>query len=373
MNPRIHALCVARESSGWGQASRDWLTALHAAGADLSFRCVLMGEPVTELPPLLAELEAKSPRGADVVWQHLPPHLMEPTDRVRTAGMFVYESSHFRQTGWARTLNRMDAVIVPCQWNRQACEASGVKSPLHVVPHAVNTERYCRSAPPLKALQPLKDEGLFLFYSLSEWHVRKNLSSLALAFYLEFDTSEPVGLVLKVGKRGVPPEHLRAEVADSLDQVRAGSGLRKRFRRETILTERLTDAGVLALHQGCDVFVQTSYGESFSYPAFDAMAMGKCPIVPDWGGYREYVTAETGYPVPCRPAQAYGMATPWGTMTADEEVGSVSIPALRKAMRASYENKDEREGKAANGVVRAFDFGHDRVGEQLLAAVSAPP
>jgi hypothetical protein len=39
------------------------------------------------------------------------------------------------------------------------------------------------------------------------------------------------------------------------------------------------------------------------------MAMGKTPIVPDWGGYREYVTAETGYPVPCRPAQAYGMAT----------------------------------------------------------------
>jgi hypothetical protein len=362
-----------REQSGWGEASRAYCTALHAAGADVACRPFLFNSPVPELNPLLAGLEQKDPSGAEVVVQHLPPHLMEPSSK-RTYGAFAYESSHFRNSDWRRKLNLLDGVIVFCEANRQACLESGVRVPVHVVPHAVNVERYCRSVPVLERVKPLKDEGLFLFYTLGEMVARKNLSSLILAFFLEFEASEPVGLVVKTSRGGAPADRLGAEVGEYCDQVRAQSGIKKRFRRELILTERLTDVGVLALHQSCDCFVQTSFSEAWSYPAFDAMGMGKTPIVPDWGGYREYVTQDTGWPVPCRPGRAYGLDdNGWGTMTADEEVGVVDIPALRRAMRQCYESKDEREEKSANGIVRAMDFAHERVGAQLIAALGAGP
>jgi hypothetical protein len=222
-----------REQSGWGEASSRGL--LHCPPCRRGRRRLParpFGRARYRTEPLLAELEAKSPRGADVVWQHLPPHLMEPTEKVPTAGMFAYESSHFRQTGLGPDAEPLDGVIVFCQANRQACEESGVRVPVHVVPHAVNTERYCRSAPSPEG--PPAPEGRGAVPVLHPLRVaRPQEPVLPRPRLLPRVRHERAGRPGRQGgQAGRPADHLRAEVGQPRPGPRPKSGIRKRFRRE---------------------------------------------------------------------------------------------------------------------------------------------
>jgi glycosyltransferase involved in cell wall biosynthesis len=363
------------EQSGWGEASRNWLLALDSTGVDVAARPVLFGSPDHKPSERLTDLCHRPMAGADTVIQHLPPHLMTACDLVKSVGLFVTEGTHFRNSNWANHLNLQHLVLVSSGHNERACQESGVKTPVRRIAHATNTERYCRSVPPLELLAPLKEEGLFLFYTVGEWVSRKNYGAMLTAFHMEFDPGEPVGLVVKTSRPGTSPEELKNEVGQFWERIRAGCGVPKPSRPLLVVTERLTEVGVLSLHHGCDVFVQTSYGEAWSYPCFDAMALGKTPIYPEWGGYLEYLDESTGYPVGCRPAYGHGLDDAgWGTMGADVGVGSIDLAGLRRAMRRAYERKDEREEKARNGVVRGLvDFSHERVGEQIVAQICGEP
>lgn len=365
-----------RDGTGWAQAATDYILALDAAGVDVVPRAVKLNDAKLPIPERVRELEAKSARGCDVVVQHVLPHMMDYNGRLFNVGLYASETSDFRSTTWADRLNAMDKAVVVNRQMVVAARRSGVKIPLEVVPHATDVSRFQRSYEPLDALRPYKDAGEFLFYTVGEFNRRKNLLSLLKAFHLEFDPSEPVRLVIKTASPGMSPEQSRSRVEHLCEEVKRGlklhGGDTDRYAREVVITERLTPEGVMRLHATCDCFVQPSFGEAWSIPAFDAMGMGRTPIVTAATGYLDYVSDDTGWLVGCHEEPVFGVTDTFSDLFVGSETwSSVDIGDLRRCMRVAYANAALREEKAGNGITRAYDFAYEAVGPMLRKAIQS--
>lgn len=355
------------DGTGWARASLDYALALDAAGADVVLRPLRLNRHQGRLPERALELESRPSAGCDAVVQHALPHLMDYNGRFRqNVGLFVGETSDFRASGWAEHLNTMDAVWVANGQQVDACRQSGVERPVAVVPHACDTARYEQSHGELEALKKYKHAGEFLFYTIGELVSRKNLAALLKAFHLEFDPSEPVRLVIKTSGG----EEAQAAVSRMTEDLKRGlrlhGGRPELYKDEVVLLDRLTDEGVMRLHETCDVFVQPSRGESWGIPAFDAMALGKTPIVTACTGYTDYLSDEEGWLVHCRPEPVLEASpAPAGLYCGLEHWWEVDLLHLRRCMRQAYEDEELRAKKAQAGMARAYDFSYEEVGRRM--------
>lgn len=177
---------------------------------------------------------------------------------------------------------------------------------------------------------------------------------------MTFEPYEPVELVIKV-------EQNKREVENFCDRIKLGLKLRGgEYKREIILSDHFSEDGIYRLHNSCDCFVSTSFGEAWCVPAFDAMGFGKTPIVPKWGGYKEYMSDEQGWLVPVREEPCYGVVDSFDDLyTSNECWGNVSIPDLCLALRQAYENKFVKENKAVAGMDKVYGFGYETVGAKI--------
>lgn len=365
---------VYRDPTGWGRAATDYILALDAAGVDVVPRPLKLSAAQAAVPERVLELEGRSARGCDAVVQHCLPHQFDYNGSLLNVGLYATETSHFPATAWAARINAMDRAVVVNRQMVAAARKSGVTVPLSVVPHATDVTRFQRSHEPLDLLKPYRDAGDFVFYTVGEFTRRKNLGALLKAFHLEFDPSEPVQLAIKTSKPGLDPAACRAEVERvCLDVKRAlklHGGRPQAYKSEVIITERLSEEGVLRLHAAGDVFVQPSHGEAWSIPAFDAMAMGRAPIVTACTGYLDYVSDETGWLVDCRAEPAFGADDTFGDLfVGTESWASADVNHLRRCMREAYADRALLEEKAQNGIARAYDFTYEAIGPRLKEAV----
>lgn len=361
-------LGVYRQPTGYGQAARDYILALDAAGVDVVPRPVFLGQERCGIPERIVELEKKSASGATHVIQHLLPHLYEYAGGVKNIGLFAWETSHFRGSTWAEKLNTLDEAWVINRKQFYASVQSGVNVPIRVVPHATDIRRFERNYPPLEELQA-KLAGAFTFYTIGELVRRKNLAGLLKAFHLEFDPNEPVALVIKASIPGKSPMEVASYLEGMTTDIKQGLKLYRdvaHYHREHVVTDRLSPEGMMRLHATCDCFVQPSYGEAWSIPAFDAMAMGRTPIVSGNSGFLDWMSPETGWLIECRPEPVFAVMDSFADLyTGAEEWQMPSIDHLRRAMREAFENRELRRQKAEAGIDRAYAFTYENVGNYM--------
>lgn len=354
---------VYRDGTGWGQACTDYILALDGAGVDVVCRPVKLNSRTPELPRRILELEKKSSRGCDAVIQHVLPHQMDYNGRLFNIGLYASETGDFSTSSWARHLNTMDRCWVINRQMVEAARKSGVTVPIDVIPHAADVARFERSYQPLDCLVKYKDE--FLFYTVGEFVRRKNFAALLKAFYLEFDPSEPVRLVLKTSREGVAAPELKKQVEAFCVEVRKGLKLRE-HKPEIVLTHDLSGEEVMGLHAACDCFVLPSYGEAWCIPAFDAMAMGKTPIVTRATGFLDYVSDREGWLVDYREEPVFGDLDTFADIhVGSESWASVDVYHLRRCMREAYVKESTRQEKSVNGTRRAYQFSYDAVGKTM--------
>jgi glycosyltransferase involved in cell wall biosynthesis len=374
---RVLYIGVYLDGTGWGMAAEQYIRALDAAGVDVVCRPLKLNDVDHKPHPRVLELERKSAAGCDVCVQHVLPHQTDFNGRFgRNVAMFATESSDFRASAWADRVNAMDRAVVFNRQSRKACLDSGVKVPVFVVPHATDVERFQRAYDPLDLLKPTRERGEFNFYTVGEFVRRKNFAALVKAFHLEFGPDEPVNLVLKTSVPGQGPDAGRETVENFCREVKRGlklhGGALEQYKQEIVVTDRLTEQGMMRLHAGCDVFVQPSYGEAWSIPAFDAMAMGKTPIVTAATGYLDYVSDAEGWLVGCREEPAFGAFDTFEDLLVGEESWhSVDVNRLQRCMRGAYADSRSREDKAARGIAKAYEFSHEAVGALLRRALES--
>ena len=271
-----------RDGTGYGQAAEDYILSLNSVGVDVVCRPLKLNDVDYAPNPIVSKLESKSSKNCDVVIQHmLPIHMQYNGDFDYNIGLFAYETSNFKMSGWKNYLNLMDANVVINKQMIDSCLSSGVNTPLHVVPHARDFSRYIEKYEKLETITSQVSDSDFIFYTIGETTKRKNFSALLKAYFTEFSESEPVCLLVKTNNSTY-------EFYDYCGKILDGLCIKNPPKVVTI-TERMSNEDINRLHYTCNAFVQPSYGEAWGIPAFDAMAFGKTPIVTNCTGYLEYI------------------------------------------------------------------------------------
>lgn len=372
---KILYLGCYRDSTGWARAAIDYILALDKAGADVTCRPMKLNKATPIIPERVQELENRPHKGLyDVVVQHTPPSYFDYYGGIPlNIGMYATETDRFDHSDWPQRINTLDRAWVFNHQSLCASMRSGIKIPATVIPHACDVSRYERAYKPLPIRERLGDN--FVFYFIGEFNRRKNITALLKAFHLEFDVNEPVSLVIKVNGSDDPIEQVKIqnELNEHIGIIKDGMklyGKRDNYKREIALVGNYTDEEIMRLHASCDCFVCPSYGEAWCIPAFDAMSLGRTPIVSNYAGFRQYLSPETGWLVDGHLEPVFGLHRETSFLpdlfTSREKWFQVDIDSLRQAMREAYENRQLREIKAKAGTQRAYDFSHEKVGKMML-------
>lgn len=344
-------------NTGWAKVAIDYILALDKK-YDVICRPILLSEPEANIPERVKELEQRDSRGCDTILNITLPHHWVYDSRFKCCGVYFSETDNL-PIEWTSRLNLMDEVWVCNEQMEQACKNSGVSSKLKVVLPPVNVRKYEQTYKTLPGLVQ-KLEGDFSFYVIGELNKRKNLSGILKAFHAEFDSNEPVQLVIKANKFGVPPQEIAGHIKKLSDEVKIG--LKKYpkpedYKKEIIIADKLSDEDLFGLHTTCDCLVNASFGEAYGQPIIDAMGLGKLVIANSVGGPKDYLVGynefdenegfwqdyANGLTIKEQIREpAYGMIEGFPFLMTSEEVWYMpSTKELMDRMRAAYEIQSE--------------------------------
>ena len=353
-----------RDGTGYGQAAEDYILSLDSVGVNVVCRPLKFNK-LNHVPhKRIEQLEKKSADNCNVVIQHtLPVHMQYDSNFDLNIALFAYETSSFRMSGWQNHLNNMDCCVVINNQMIESCRNSGVKPPIYVVPHARDFSIYTEKFEKLKQVEDNTFKNDFIFYTIGEQKRRKNLSSLLKAYFLEFSRDENVCLIVKTNHDD------KEDFTKYCNSISSGLNI-KRPPRVFCIKERLSNNAMYKLHSSCDAFVQASYGEAWSIPAFDAMGFGKTPIVTNCSGYKDYLNDNVGWMVDCHKEFVFGEERIFdGIYDGSEYWWSIDIHDLRRKMRDCYSMEDIRKSKATSALDRAYEFSHEKVGLNFLKVI----
>jgi len=357
-----------KEGTGWSQAAIDYILAIDSVGIDITCRNIKLTNRTGVVAPRILELEKKPLEGCDVCIQHLLPHHLVGTDHFKkNISYFVSESTSIRTTPWFPLLQQMDEVWVPNTDLLNSLENDSLfedRDRIKLVPHTFDMTKYKKT---YRAMSIKEIDYKYKFYYIGELNDRKNLESIVTSFHSEFDKSEPVALILKVKKFGLPPESLASITKDMCNIIKKRMRLYpdiSHYHQEIIIPMDMPEEDIYALHQYADCFVCPSHGEGWSIPSFDAMCFGKTPICSNVGGPKDFIGGEDVSIGTCvngmySVCNCEDSAFP-ELFTGREEWFCPSEAEIKKSMRYYYENHNNYDPMA--GLKRAKEYSYDNIG-----------
>ena len=357
---RVTYTAAVFDATGYGQAARLYVRALHAAGVRVA---------VTDTgaqPPQVADTLVASLLGTDEdadfhIFHGIPPVWARAAfPRRRVIAVTVWETDAMPQP-WRGVLTHAADVWLPCRFNVEVF-ARGLGRAPFLLPHAL-------PEPPPPAA-PLRLAGVgdrdFVFYAIFEWQDRKNPEGTLDAFLQAFPVPDDAVLVLKCG-----PAHVELAAA-ALAAARARTGSRGRV---VLAAAAWAPEQVAALQARGDCYVSLHRGEGWGYPLFEAAARGTPVIATGYAGPLDYLDPKAHWlvrhrPVPVRQRYVYDHpAMRW----AEPDLGHAA-----EGMRWVHGHRAlarERAAAAAETLREAYSLA--RIGEaaraRLLALGRASP
>lgn len=251
---------------------------------------------------------------------------------------------------WRETLANVDEIWAPNEFVADSFRHIFDRT-ITVVPPCVEVSESAIDGRAQFGMDPSRFYFLFSFDYFS-FPQRKNPLAVVRAFREAFlDQAAPVGLIVKsTGAVGHFPEikqHL-------LDAAREDA-------RIEIIDRTLDRKEMLALLSSADCYVSMHRAEGFGLGMAEAMAFGRSVIGTGYSGNAEFLTAETGYPIPfkLRPVPTDGYVYNEGQVWAEPDEA-----ACAEAMKRVVSEPVEAAARAAAGQrFVAQRFGANNVGE----------
>lgn len=281
-----------RQNDGWGMASRDYIKAISTQIPNLTTRPIYFTNNTVDIPQEISKHEKVLSKTYDIVFQKTLPHCIAPNKTIKkNVGLFVLETNDLSKSTCINNLNNIDEICVPSKQEAKCLSISGVTTPVKVVSEPIDVEFHHRH------IEHKLDfnKKSFKFYSIGEFVERKNFLDLIIAFHLAFEDTEDVSLVLKTNRPGLDAKQSLAYIQKEVQEIKRRLNIKQQYKSEIIVTDRLSDADMVGLHNACDCFVMPSCGESFCRPAAEALILGKTPIVTDHTGMVDFVNNKNGY------------------------------------------------------------------------------
>jgi glycosyltransferase involved in cell wall biosynthesis len=286
--------------TGYGDAADRLVRAVRAAGTRVEYRgwSNTRAGAAPEIVPFSRDAlpSERAGPGAPTV-AHLVPEYYPLVRSVLPPGPFVahtvWESDRLPHH-WPALLNDTDLVVVPTAWNRTVFIESGVRTPVVVVPHVATAVEPGDGGRGLE----LSDDD-YVFYTIGRWDERKAIFLTVRAYLEAFTADDPVVLVVKTGPRiEMPPGAWGAGNPLSWTTAWQVAALVREYRRPArvhVEAARWTDDRIAGLHARGDCYVTLARGEGWGIGAFDATAYGNPVVATGWGGFLEYLDAESAF------------------------------------------------------------------------------
>lgn len=327
------------DASGYGQAARAYIHALHAAGVKVSVADI-GAQPRQVQDDLVASLLSKDPQADFNLFHSIPAQCAHLTYPLRNViAMTVWETDTMPQR-WRNPLSHAIDVWVPCTFNVEVFSRD-LGRPAFCLPHALApTSLNGIEYPPLE----LERLGIaprdFVFYSIFEWQDRKNPMGTLRAFLRAFPEESDAVLLLKTNPGAV------TAATRALEEVRVATGSRGRIR---LCCEAWSDGQLQALHNRGDCYVSLHKGEGWGYPLFEAASRGKPVVATAYSGPLDYLDPACHCLVPHRLSQvqqAYAYYHP-SMHWAEPDLAQAS-----EGMRRIYAGRAEARAQALQAAER---------------------
>ncbi len=347
-----------KDYSGYGEANRHAVAALHAAGVDVMPQIMSYSRESSDygkVGQLVDELAAKD-QGPEVDWQvqilHVTPNEYERLMHrgAYHIGHFFWETSKLPEE-FVDGLNMMDEIWTGSEANKKAIKVSGVKPPVYVYPQAIETEREWP-----EAYQVPEFDG-YLFYSIFEWTDRKNPEALLKAFYREFKPSDNVGLLIKTYFQNFSMTNRRM-IRSKIRRIKSEM-MRDDLPPVFLYLDLMDRHQIERVHQTGDCFVSTHRGEGWGIPQVEAALASNPVISTGYGGCHEYFTPKTAKVIPYDLVSLRGMDHSRKWYSSDQDWAEIKPDKLQEAMRWAHDNQadSKKMGMAANKLVtKRFNF-----------------
>jgi hypothetical protein len=331
---KILHVSYSKEFAGYGDAARTDLRALHASGVNLTARAYELKPSIED--PLVKELEERPLDGVTHVIQYLVPSHWERFPGVKNIGYFEVESDDLSYSIWPECMHFVDEIWVPNHDARKTV-SKVTNLPVYVVPHAVDQSVYSNQYPPITVTQSLSD---YFFYTIAENVPRKNLASLIACFFIEFDPTEPVSLMIKTSS------NLDNMITNIQKRIKLYKNL-ENYQQLAVIDQKIEDNQIFGIHQSCHCYINPSMGESWCMPLVDAIGFNNSIITIDVGGPRDIVqnirSDEKLFKLDSIKTWCEGHTNFPGLQNGRDTWRMFDTDQMRKSMRSAYNNRNSQE------------------------------
>lgn len=249
-------------------------------------------------------------------------------------GLWVWELAAFPPE-WHDCIERYDEIWVPSKFCQRSVSAVSRK-PVNVMPYVVPVSETPLDLSIRQEWGLPQDAFVFLYmFDASSYLARKNPLFLIEAFIGEFAANPKVVLVLKVSYAQYAHREFEAvrRRCLGLPNIR--------------LIEDVVEADqVLRFIDAADCYVSPHRSEGFGLTVAEALSRGKPVIATDYGGTKDFLTEETGYPIPYKLIEIESTMGPYqkGYVWANPD-----MDALRSRMRQVVSDPEAARKKGLQG------------------------
>lgn len=332
--------------SGFEQLSRGLLLALDQMGVQIELRPAYEwnAERVGLAPDKMSRLIRMTQQRVSEVAPHIiyQKPASQPIHRDAPVICYTLFETDRCPVSWVDSLNKMDKVLVFSEFNRKGWSESGIPpEKIDKLPPAIDSFLYNPDGPRLS----IKNKKGFVFLTSGDFTERKNFEAVIEAYVKEFNSDDPVTLIIKGHYGGFVKSHRRS-CLQRLQYI-ANTFNPKNPPRILFWGDKITDYAMAALYRSADAFVLTSRGEGLGLQYLEAMASGLPIIHADWSAQTDYLNQSNSYPV---ISTVRTIDDPNYILKCPQALNSkwcqVNIPDLRNAMRYVVNNYGEAKDKA---------------------------
>jgi glycosyltransferase involved in cell wall biosynthesis len=336
------------DRSGYAEAARSYILALHNAGIPLKVEPVSfeVNPPPLEDKKTEAILHSLVNNSIEygIVIVHTTPDILvryiEENPGKYIINMTVWETSKIHPH-WTAACNRAHEIWVPSQYNVDAFKRSGVVSPVYKMVHGIDKNYFNNFKYYDFQVPGLDRANRYVFYSIFQWQFRKNPLGLIKAYFHAFKNNEPVSLVLKsyVGN-GVSKESELALFNSQINNLKAEMRL-SNYPEIFIINNHMSNNDMANLYKYGDCYILLHRAEGFGLTMALAGLAGKPVISTDGSGNTEFMTPENSYLVKYIWSKVNSMESFNQWYQSNQVWTEPSIRDAADKMRHVYYNKNE--------------------------------
>lgn len=295
---KVCIVSVLKDGTGYSHAAINTALSLNSVGVDVVCRNISLINKRSQPfhgQDIIESFLNKDTNNIDAVIQICLPSTFQKINDVKSIGYFAWETTDFKKSNWVNPLSQMDQIWSMCLQQKLACQNSGIAKESKIIPIGCNPNRFDNvTEKTLKNSEILKSQfgTSCVFYCIAENNRRKNFPSLLRAYYMTFDKSDDVKLVIKSSPGSA------GDFARAINEIKQSIHIHDKpedYPTVMVIDQYLDQNDLDSIHIASNYFITCSKGESWCLPAHDAMAFGNKVIVPNWGSFPDLLHGQTDY------------------------------------------------------------------------------